>query len=171
MIVGWHDGACMYAHDFFDTYWRTELCDEVFVAMPFPDEFTPVWELAARLAIETDSGTGLRAKRVDSSMLSGSVITHIRGWGRRNCAILVESCRNLGEAGFAPEPLTCGGAGLAARLHRKSLGRRCRLCRGRPRSLHRLPRLIKSPLDDEAPRAPRRHRRGLACVVCVALAR
>jgi len=36
-----------------------------------------------------------------------------RGWGRRNCVILVGACGNLGESGPAPEALTCGGTGLA----------------------------------------------------------
>jgi hypothetical protein len=67
----------MYPRDFFDTYWRTELRDEVFVAMPFHDEFTPVWDLAIRPAIETDSRTGFRANRVYASVLSGSIITDI----------------------------------------------------------------------------------------------
>lgn len=67
----------MYPRNFFDTYWRTELRDEVFVAMPFHDEFTPVWDLAIRPSIETDSGTGLRADRVNASVLSGSIITDI----------------------------------------------------------------------------------------------
>jgi len=67
----------MYPRDFFDTYWRTDLRDEVFVAMPFHDEFAQVWEMAVRPAIEDDSGTGLRARRVDASILAGSIITDI----------------------------------------------------------------------------------------------
>ena len=67
----------MYPRDFFDTYWRTDLRDEVFVAMPFHDEFARVWEMAVRPAIDEDSGTGLRARRVDASIFSGSIVTDI----------------------------------------------------------------------------------------------
>jgi hypothetical protein len=67
----------MYPHDFFNTYWRAELRDEVFVAMPFHEEFTSIWTDAVRPAIEVDTGTKLRAHRVDASILSGSVITAI----------------------------------------------------------------------------------------------
>ena len=67
----------MYPRDFFDTYWRTDLRNEVFVAMPFHDEFTPVWENAIKPSIEKDSGTDLVARRVDASILSGSIITSI----------------------------------------------------------------------------------------------
>lgn len=64
----------MYPRDFFDTYWRTDLRDEVFVAMPFHEEFTSVWADAVCPAIEVDSGAGLRAHRVDASILSGSIV-------------------------------------------------------------------------------------------------
>lgn len=67
----------MYPRDFFDTYWRTDLRDEVFVAMPFHEEFKLVWTAAVRPAIEVDSGTGLQAHRVDASILSGSIVTDI----------------------------------------------------------------------------------------------
>ncbi len=67
----------MYPREFFETYWRTEIIDEVFVAMPFHDEFAPVWEEAIRPAVEDGSGGKLRARRVDASILSGSIITDI----------------------------------------------------------------------------------------------
>lgn len=67
----------MYPRDFFDTYWRPELLDEVFVAMPFHDEFTPVWDKAIQPAIDEDVAEPIRARRVDATILSGSVITDI----------------------------------------------------------------------------------------------
>lgn len=67
----------MYPRDFFDTYWRPELLDEVFVAMPFHDEFTPVWDKAIQPAIDEDAAEPIRARRVDATILSGSVITDI----------------------------------------------------------------------------------------------
>ena len=45
--------------------------------MSFHDEFTPVWETAIGPAIEQGSGGLLRARRVDTTILSGSVITNI----------------------------------------------------------------------------------------------
>ena len=67
----------MYPREFFDTYWRSEIRDEVFVAMPFHDEFTPIWETAIRPAIEDGSKGQLRGRRVNATVLSGSVITDI----------------------------------------------------------------------------------------------
>ncbi len=67
----------MYPRHYFDTFWRTELRNEVFVAMSFYDEFRPVWEEAIRLGIENDCPYNLTAKRVDVTTISGSVITDI----------------------------------------------------------------------------------------------
>ena len=67
----------MYPRDFFDTYWRPELSNEVFVAMPFHDEFTPVWDRAIQPAIDEDVAEPIRARRVDATIISGSVITDI----------------------------------------------------------------------------------------------
>jgi hypothetical protein len=67
----------MYPRQYFDTYWRTDLRDEVFVAMPFHDEFNQVWQDAIRPAIEQDHLLKLAAKRVDTSVLSGSIIVDI----------------------------------------------------------------------------------------------
>ena len=44
----------MYPREFFDTFWRGDLRNEVFVIMSFDDEFRPVWEHALKPAIETD---------------------------------------------------------------------------------------------------------------------
>lgn len=66
----------MYPRDFFDTYWRTDRRNEIFIAMPFHDEFTPVWERAIRPAIEEDQRS-ITAKRVDATILSGSIVIEI----------------------------------------------------------------------------------------------
>jgi hypothetical protein len=65
----------MYPREFFDTFWRGTLRKEVFVAMSFADEFTTIWTEAIRAAIVSD--VGLAENRVDTSVLSGSVITRI----------------------------------------------------------------------------------------------
>jgi len=67
----------MYPRQYFDTYWRTDLRDEVFVAMPFHDEFDPIWEEAIKPAIGDHQNIKLVAKRIDASVLSGSIITDI----------------------------------------------------------------------------------------------
>jgi hypothetical protein len=67
----------VYPRDYFETYWRTDQRDEIFVAMPFHAEFTPVWAQAIQPGIDNDSLTNLRAHRVDATTLSGSVITDI----------------------------------------------------------------------------------------------
>jgi hypothetical protein len=69
----------MYPRTWFDTYWRGTLKPEVFVAMPFADEFKPVWERAIQPAIHSDLEPNGKyvAHRVDISTLSGSIITEI----------------------------------------------------------------------------------------------
>ena len=67
----------VYPRDFFDTYWRGDLKNEVFVIMSFADEFTPVWESAIKPAIENDTEGKLFAHRVDATKLSGSIVTEI----------------------------------------------------------------------------------------------
>lgn len=64
----------MYPRNFFDTYWRSEILDQVFVAMPFNIEFNELWEKAIKPGIEDAS---LTAKRVDSNVLSGEIVTDI----------------------------------------------------------------------------------------------
>ncbi len=67
----------MYPRDFLDSYWRPAVRDSVFVAMPFHDEFTPIWRDAIQPAIEQDLQPHLQAERVDATTLSGSIITGI----------------------------------------------------------------------------------------------
>lgn len=67
----------MYPREYFDTYWRPDLRDEVFVAMPFSDDFEPVWKSVICPAIEEDQPRNLAAHRVDATVLAGSVITEI----------------------------------------------------------------------------------------------
>ena len=67
----------MYPRDYFDTYWRPQLVDEVFVAMPFSDEFDGIWQSVIRPAIEQKQAHSLSAHRVDATVLAGSVITEI----------------------------------------------------------------------------------------------
>ena len=70
----------MYPREFFDTYWRTSLKRAIFVAMPFANEFTPVWEEAIKPAIEVDlvdAGNRFIAHRADVSKISDSIHTEI----------------------------------------------------------------------------------------------
>lgn len=65
----------MYPKDFFDTYWRSEIRNEVFVAMPFHDEFQRIWDEAIFPGVA--DVPPLTARRVDSTILSGSIVTDI----------------------------------------------------------------------------------------------
>ena len=67
----------MYPRESFDTYWRGDLKNEVFVIMSFADEFQPVWDQAIRPAIEKDTDGNPFAHRVDATVLAGSIITEI----------------------------------------------------------------------------------------------
>ena len=67
----------MYPREFFDSYWRPEIRDEVFVAMPFHDEFALIWAQCFEPAIRLDLDVRLTSRRVDGSVLSGSIVTDI----------------------------------------------------------------------------------------------
>ena len=67
----------MYPREYFDTYWRGDIKNEIFVAMPFSDEFKLVWEQAIKPAIEHDTKGSPIANRVDSTTLAGSIIIDI----------------------------------------------------------------------------------------------
>lgn len=67
----------MYPRDYFETYWRPEIRQEVFVAMPFHDEFNSIWNDCVKPAIDNDIPSPIKARRVDATILSGSIITDI----------------------------------------------------------------------------------------------
>ncbi len=67
----------MYPREYFDTYWRGDLKNEVFVIMSFAPESQPVWENAIRPAIEIDTDGTPFAHRVDATVLAGSIVTEI----------------------------------------------------------------------------------------------
>ena len=63
----------MYPREYFDTFWRPDLRDEVFVAMQFRD-FDDIWANILKPAIKR---TGLKPHRVDATKVSGNIITEI----------------------------------------------------------------------------------------------
>lgn len=67
----------MYPREYFDTFWRGDLRNEVFVIMSFDREFESVWTDAIKPAIEMDTAGNPAAHRVDITTLSGSIITEI----------------------------------------------------------------------------------------------
>lgn len=67
----------MYPRDYFETYWRHEIREEVFVAMPFHDEFSSIWNDGIKPSIDDDIPGPIKARRVDATILSGSIITDI----------------------------------------------------------------------------------------------
>ena len=64
----------MYPRRFFDTFWRGDTRKEVFVAMPFNDEFNSIYEEAIDPAT---TSIGMQSKRVNASVLSGAIVTDI----------------------------------------------------------------------------------------------
>jgi hypothetical protein len=62
----------LYPREYFDSFWRNDIKNEVFVAMPFHDEFIAVWENAIKPGIENNGKYHLKANRVDVTL----VITH-----------------------------------------------------------------------------------------------
>lgn len=80
----------MYPRDYFDTYWRPELLNEVFIAMPFSGEFDAPWQSMIRPAIEQDQIPSLAAHRVDATILAGSVITEILDGIARSRLVLAD---------------------------------------------------------------------------------
>jgi hypothetical protein len=67
----------MYPRDYFETYWRPQIREEVFVAMPFHDEFKLIWNEGIKPGIDEDIPGPIKARRVDATILSGSIITDI----------------------------------------------------------------------------------------------
>jgi len=63
----------MYPREYFDSLWRTDIRDEVFVAMPFSG-FDSIWSSILMPAIKD---SGLKPHRVDVTKVSGSIITEI----------------------------------------------------------------------------------------------
>jgi len=64
----------MYPREFFDTFWRPDIRDEVFVAMAFDDALKPNWTQIIKPAI---IDAGLKPHRVDANIISGSILTEI----------------------------------------------------------------------------------------------
>ena len=85
------EGRNLYPREYFDTCWRPELRDEVFVAMSFADEFSATWTDIIRPAIEDDlKDLGLTAVRVDISQICGSIVTDIMEGIARSRVVLAE---------------------------------------------------------------------------------
>jgi hypothetical protein len=69
----------MHPRTFLDGFWRNDLRDEVFVAMPFRDDFTERWERVIKPAIEDQplNGRTHKANRVDTRRSGDSIHTDI----------------------------------------------------------------------------------------------
>jgi hypothetical protein len=84
----------MYPREYFDTYWRPNLKNEVFVIMSFAPEFGDVWTQAIRPAVEQDTRESPFAHRVDATTLAGSIITEILD-GIASCKTRICRCLYL----------------------------------------------------------------------------
>ena len=68
----------MFPREYFDTYWRPDLRDEVFVAMSFAACFNDAWTEIIRPAVDGQlADLNLTAHRVDTTTISGSILTEI----------------------------------------------------------------------------------------------
>jgi hypothetical protein len=69
----------MHPRTFLDSFWRNDLRNEVFVAMPFRDDFVPRWDTIIRPAIEDEPllGLALKGVRVDTRKSGDSILTDI----------------------------------------------------------------------------------------------
>lgn len=69
----------MHPRAFIDSYWRNDLRNEIFVAMPFDDRYDNRWKTIFVPAIESVqiSGQALKAIRVDIRKTGDSILTEI----------------------------------------------------------------------------------------------
>ena len=69
----------MHPNAFLKSLWRTEMLDQVFVAMSFEPRFSERYEKIIKPAVEGEplSGISLRAYRVDNSKSGDSILTDI----------------------------------------------------------------------------------------------
>jgi hypothetical protein len=77
----------MYPREYFDTFWRPDLRDEVFVAMAFDPAFDDIWEGILKPAV---AQIGMAANRVDATVISGNILTDIMDGIAQARLILVE---------------------------------------------------------------------------------
>lgn len=67
----------MYPKTFFENFWNSEIKNQVFVIMPFSEEFDTLWNEAIKPAIEENSVERLVAKRVDNTKISTNILSEI----------------------------------------------------------------------------------------------
>lgn len=95
----------MHPRTFLDAFWRNDLRNEVFVAMPFRDDFTLRWQEIIRPAIENEpiNGLHLRAVRVDIRKSGDSILTEIANGIAHSQLVLADiSLSDRWQAGDEP---------------------------------------------------------------------
>ena len=77
----------MHPRDYHDTYWRTDLRNEVFVAMSFESEFQNAWKCSIEPAVLAASNGALKPVRIDATTLTGDTVLRILD-GISNCRLV-----------------------------------------------------------------------------------
>ncbi len=112
----------MHPNAFLKSLWRTEVLDQVFVAMSFESRFSERYEKIIKPAIEAEpiSGIRLRAYRVDNSKTGDSILTDIVD-GIAHSRLVLADVSVIDEGRYAETPIRNGnvmyevGVALACR--------------------------------------------------------
>lgn len=104
----------MYPREYFDTFWRPDIKDQVFVAMSFDPAMNTVWENIFRPAIQD---AGYKAIRVDVPNLSSDIVTEIMEGIAHSRIILADLTAVKGER---PNPNVMYEVGLAHALRQST---------------------------------------------------
>jgi hypothetical protein len=114
--------ATMYPNTFLKTLWRTEVLDQVFVAMSFEPRFAQRYETVIKPAIEDEpiSGVVLRAFRVDNAKTGDSILSNIVD-GIAHSRLILADVSVIDEGRYTQTPIRNGnvmyevGVALACR--------------------------------------------------------
>ena len=112
----------MHPNAFLKSLWRTEVLDQVFVAMSFESRFSERYEKIIKPAIEAEpiSGIRLRAYRVDNSKTGDSILSDIVD-GIAHSRLVLADVSVIDEGRYAETPIRNGnvmyevGVALACR--------------------------------------------------------
>lgn len=112
----------MHPNAFLKSLWRTEVLDQVFVAMSFERRFSERYEKIIKPAIEAEpiSGISLRAYRVDNSKTGDSILSDIVD-GIAHSRLVLADVSVIDEGRYAETPIRNGnvmyevGVALACR--------------------------------------------------------
>lgn len=99
----------MYPNAFLNALWRTEILDQVFVAMSFEDRFKARFENVVRPAIESEpfGSLKLHAYRVDNSLTGDSILSDIVD-GIAHSRLILADVSVIDEGRYTETPIRNG---------------------------------------------------------------